>query len=113
MSDLKRDQLLVLLPQGRALAMSAAEIAGTLHLSTREVGALVAELIDDGHAVGSACTEPFGYFRCVTSEDVEQGSHHIRSRAMASLVRLAAFRKAAAPLLTPNQLAMFDVEAAS
>jgi len=102
-----RDQLAVILPQGRALAMSADEAGRMLGISPREVGALVAELVDAGHPIGSSCTKPYGYYVCIDNADVAHGAAHIRARALGSLARWRAFQNACVLLVNPEQMRMW------
>jgi len=108
--SLTRDQLLMILPAGHALAMSAGELGRMLGISPREVGALVAELVEAGQPIGSSCTKPYGYYVCIDAADVEHGAAHIRSRALGSLARWRAFQRACVLLVNPEQMQLWLTE---
>ncbi len=92
--DFLREQLIALLPTGRNFAISAKQLARELGTTTRVVGQLVEEAIEtDGYVIGSACTEPVGYFLIVDEADLEVGCGHIVARAAASFKRVRALER--------------------
>ncbi len=91
-----RRQVMLLLPVGRASAISGSRLAGGLGVSERTLRALIDDLIvQDGWLIGSTCSEPAGYFVCATEADVEAGTAHLLSRARSLWTRVAALRRAA------------------
>jgi hypothetical protein len=90
-------------------------LAAELNISTREVGAIVADLIEqDQWLIGSTCTEPAGYFIIRDLADLEAGTAHIVARAKRSFVRVAALRRAARERFSESEvLHLFDLEEVS
>lgn len=57
---------------GAAHARPLAELAGELKLKPRDVKAAVQELVKNfGLPIGASRAAPFGYYLCVTPEDIE------------------------------------------
>jgi hypothetical protein len=101
--------LLARLGAGRETALRASELGAELGVSERTVGALAAALIDEGYLVGSTCGSTPGYFLITNEAELEEGTRHIRSRAIASLARLSKLRSTAKAALGPQTEALFDV----
>lgn len=112
---MKADLLLSVLHHGRCNAQSAKDLAFVLGCSERTVGQLAAELIDDGVLIGSSCdAERHGYFLIEDLDDLEIGTAHIRSRALASLQRVSKLRHAAAARFGEQEtLRLFDLKEVS
>lgn len=104
-------RLEALLPTGWDNARSAAALSDALGCSQRKVGELAASLVDRGVLVGSTCNAGHhGYFLIDNEEDLEVGTQHIRSRAIASLVRIRNLRTAAAQRFGEGKaLRLFDL----
>jgi hypothetical protein len=95
-ADALLDYLLPLLGRGSSNAVPASELAADLGVGERMVGALAAELIERGVLVGSSCEAGrHGYFLITSLEDLDVGTRHYRSRAVASLRRARLLRDAA------------------
>jgi biotin operon repressor len=108
------DRLLEELPVGRHDPIPAWKLAVRLGTSRRQVAKLVEDLIDRGVLVGSTCNgERAGYFIAADPEDVEAGTRHIRSRALAMLVRLRKLRKIAERDFGFQTATLFDLETLS
>jgi hypothetical protein len=94
--------------------MPVRRLALRLGISGRDVQTLAAELIEEGHLVGSSCTPgQAGFFLIETEEDLDEGTRHVRSRALSSLRRVSLLRKAAAERFGPSTLHLFDLGEAS
>lgn len=91
--SLQREQLVAMLGTGREHAISANDLSYALNISTREVGAIVADLIEDGYCIGSLCGERHGYFLVRDAEDLTAGVAHIVHRAAASFARVRALQR--------------------
>jgi hypothetical protein len=77
----------------------------------RDVQGLAGELIEEGHLVGSSCTPGrAGFFTIETEEDLEEGTRHVRSRALSSLRRVSLLRKAAEQRFGLEALRLFDLD---
>jgi hypothetical protein len=87
--------VLPLLPRGRANAISMRALSSRSGVPPRKVQEAVVGLIARGVPIGSVTRAPAGFFICETEEDVAVAARHLRSKAMAVLVRLRAFRFAA------------------
>jgi hypothetical protein len=109
-----RDRLIARLPTGRESATKASVLADELGISTREVGALVADLVEnDQWLIGSTCggDHGAGYFIIRDLADLEAGTAHIVARAKRSFVRVAALRRAARERFSEQEvLHLFSLE---
>jgi hypothetical protein len=91
--------------------MPLRRLALRLGTSGRDVQVLVGELIGEGHPIGSSCTPgQAGFFLIETQEDLEEGTRHLRSRALSSLRRVSLLRKAAAARFGPEALHLFELD---
>jgi hypothetical protein len=110
-TEVRPGQLLALLGTGRDTAMRASQLAEYLSTTERHIGQLAATLIDEGYLVGSVCSgERPGYFLCATEEDLDVGTQHIRSRALASLKRIATLKATAREVFGDKAATLFDLE---
>lgn len=100
------------LPIGWEHAVPASELAQDLGLSERQIGQMVADLIDNGLLVGSTCdAEHHGYFLIQTEEDLDIGTRHMRSRAVSILRRVSKLRTAAkSAQFNEEALRLFDLQ---
>lgn len=87
-------------------------MAAELGVSSRAVGELVAEAIEQGALIGSTCNgQRAGYFLVTNMEDLEFGTRHIRHRALGCLRRIRLLRKAAAERFAEGEVQrLFDLE---
>jgi hypothetical protein len=89
------ERLTEILPEGRANAIPARALARRLGVDTRTLQQLVVEAIERGVLIGSASSEPFGYFLIASESDLEAGTAHLRARALSCLHRWSRVRKLA------------------
>jgi hypothetical protein len=97
---------------GRRHPVPTKALAAELGVPHRTVGELVAEAIGDEALIGSSCdaARP-GYFLIQDLDDLEEGTRHIRARALASLKRVSVLRRSARERFGPRALSLFDLEA--
>jgi hypothetical protein len=97
---------------GRRHPVSTKLLAAELGVPKRAVGELVAEVIEAGALIGSSCdaSRP-GYFIVTDLADLEEGTSHIRARALSSLKRVAVLKRSAERAFGPEAIRLFDVEA--
>lgn len=99
------------LPVGHASAIRAPDLAADLGVSERMVRVIVAELCDRGYLVGSVTSgDRPGYFMVADLADLNVGTAHLRSRALAMLARYRAVRTNAFERFGPEALRLFDLE---
>lgn len=105
-------RVMACLRYGKAAPTPAKEIADTVGISPRQVGAIIADLIDDGILIGSLCESGHhGYFLPRTVDDLETGVSHIVSRAAKSFQRVRRLRRAAERQFGQEVLTLFDLDA--
>lgn len=80
---------------GRALGITAANLARAVDTSERRLRRCISQLREDGVAV---CGRPVtGYFIAATAEELEESCQFLRSRALHSLAIEARLRKIPLP----------------
>jgi hypothetical protein len=96
---------------GRRHPVPTRVLAAELDVPRRAVGELVAVAIEQGALIGSSCdaSRP-GYFVVTDLEDLEEGTRHIRARALSSLKRVSALKRSAERAFGPEALPLFDLE---
>lgn len=106
------DDLRGRLRDGRARAIPGAQLAQDMNVNERTIRALVEELRRRSVLVGSTPSgEQPGYFRIVSPEDLEEGTRHLRARALSILTIFHAVRRAAeAKFSHPEVLRLFELE---
>jgi hypothetical protein len=110
-ADQLADHLAEILPEGRANAVGAEPLARELRVDVRTLQQLVVEAIEHGVLIGSAASEPFGYFLIVSEADLEAGTAHLRARALSCLRRWSRVRKLAREKFDEPVVArLFDLE---
>lgn len=81
--------------QGAKHAITSKRIAEQLHLSTRQVRAIIAELVNKGALIGASVDgENGGYYMITSKEELESTRAILRSRAREIFARDAALRRA-------------------
>ncbi len=91
-------RLLIRLKPGRENATSLGDLAGDMRIEPRKIQAMVRHLRENGNLIGSRCDGEHGYFLIRPGDlaDLDEGTKHIRSRALASLQIVSILEKAAA-----------------
>lgn len=83
---------------GRKKAISMESFADNVGISTRYLQRIIAELITDGHPIGSSCSHPTGYWILNTVEEFDEADRNLNSRIVALAKRRRALRKHRATL---------------
>jgi hypothetical protein len=96
---------------GRRHPVATKALAAELGLPRRAIGAVVAEAIEAGALIGSTCdaSRP-GYFIVRDLDDLEEGTRHIRARALSSLRRISVLKHSAERAFGPDAVPLFDLE---
>lgn len=103
--------LLSRLGKGRHNAIPGSVLAADLRVDERTIRELVGELIEDGHLVGSTCRGATrGYFAILDEADLDEGTAHLRSRALSMLKRYRAVQRAAEARFGEQVLRLFDLD---
>jgi hypothetical protein len=77
--------------KGASHALPLASIADKLKMPAREVKAMVKELVEQfALPIGASRQEPYGYFLCVTAEDVELAIRPLESEVISLARRIRA-----------------------
>jgi biotin operon repressor len=97
---------------GRRNARVVDDLAVALGLPRRAVEKAGAELRDAGYLVGSATTEPAGYYRCATREEGLAVYRALRRRSIGQMARARAVLKAAMRLPVDEELTFWPEVAA-
>jgi hypothetical protein len=81
---------------GRSHPISTRTLAVKLGVPKRAVGELVAGAIEEGALIGSSCdARRPGYFLIRELDDLEEGTRHVRRRAIGCFRRIHLLREAA------------------
>jgi hypothetical protein len=111
-TDRLRAELLSRLPEGHEQAVRAGPLARALGVTPRALQGLIGELIEAGHLVGSSCTPGrAGYFLIPDGDldSLEEGTRHLRSRALGMLARYSTIRRMALERHGPEAARLFDL----
>lgn len=75
--------------KGLSQAISVADVAGRLGVSTREAQKIKAEAVEKGFLVGSSCGKSHGWYSPATQAEIEAtlGQYKSRIRSLARLIR--------------------------
>jgi hypothetical protein len=80
---------------GRASAVSMYEISQRTAVSPRDVQAIVKFLVEErGVPIGSATSEPFGYYVIRSEDELQDNYRHFVRRGVSNLRHASAFKKA-------------------
>lgn len=93
--------------RGREKAIKAPDLAGIVNLGTRKLQSVIHELIHD-HAipVGSAMSEPYGYFLAITDAEREDVADMFHRRGLAFLATERKLRQ----ISTTEQMRRLQIE---
>jgi hypothetical protein len=79
---------------GRANAISPKAVEEQTGVRYRDVQAIVKFLVEErGYAIGTATSEPFGYYVIRSEEELDQNYRHFVRRGVSNLKHARAFRK--------------------
>lgn len=96
--------------KGPKSAIPISELAPKLRASERTVKATAKALIEDFNLpIGASRQEPYGYYLCVTADDIEQAARPIRNEILSLAKRYKALRGGARLIELLGQLRL-DVE---
>jgi hypothetical protein len=96
---------------GRENPVPTKILAAELRVPRRLVGEIVAEAIEQGHLIGSSCRASApGYFLIEDMDDLEEGTRHIRARALSSLRRISVLKHSAERAFGPDAVPLFALE---
>lgn len=106
------DDLRSRLGRGRDNAVPASVLAADLAVGERTIQQLVSELIAKGELIGSSCTAGSnGFFLIQDFDDLDEGTRHIRARALACLQRVRTLRRAAEARFNAYEVGrLFDLD---
>jgi hypothetical protein len=96
--DLTHDEMRVLaiLPRGAENAVSMPTLAGVMNMSTRQLQALIAHLIEShGQLICSACGKHHGYYMPANEEEYLAGVTQLKNRIISLAKRMRALDKQA------------------
>jgi hypothetical protein len=98
---------------GRRHPVPTKALAAELGVPASVVGELVAEAIEQGALIRSSCNafRP-GYFLIQGLAYLEEGTRHIRARALSSLTRVSVLKRLAERAFGPEAVPLFDLEQA-
>lgn len=96
--------------KGSSNAIQIAQIAPRLNTSDRNVKALAKSLIEDfGARIGASRQEPYGYYLCITADEIDSASRPLESEIRSLARRLRSLRGRARVIEMLGQLCL-DVE---